>query len=83
MVESEKRDPCGVIYDTSHVDSRGTTHYTRHKALGYGGGPASWSDEYDCDPICGCHLSARCKGCGVCMSCDGCYCGELRGDLDD
>ena len=27
-------------------------------------------------PICG-HLErARCASCGVCQSCDGCYCGE-------
>ena len=66
----------GPTYDHSHIDAAGTTHYTRNSALGTGGGPARWSDEHDCNPICGCHLEAKCLGCGVCMTCDGCYCHE-------
>jgi hypothetical protein len=30
----------------------------------------------DVNPICGCHISARCDGCRVCKTCDGCYCFE-------
>lgn len=75
MSRSLRRDPLGVPYDTSWVDAQGVTHYDRTNAQGTGGGPAHWTDEHDCNPICGCHLSAKCLGCGVCMSCDGCYCG--------
>jgi hypothetical protein len=71
-----KRDVCGVVYDATWTDADGTQHYTRVRARGTGGGPAQWSSEHDCNPICGCHLSAKCLGCNVCMSCDGCYCGE-------
>lgn len=71
-----KRDPLGVVYDTSWTDSEGDTHYQRHRARGTAGGPASWSSAHDCNPICGCHLEAKCRGCNVCMECDGCYCGE-------
>lgn len=71
-----KRDPVGVIYDTSWTDSSGVVHYTRHQAGGRAAGPAMWTSEHDCNPICGCHLSAKCQSCQVCLSCDGCYCGE-------
>lgn len=71
-----KRDPLGVPYDQAWTDGDGTIHYVRDHALGSGGGPATWSSEHDCNPICGCHLSAKCHGCGVCMTCDGCYCNE-------
>lgn len=71
-----KRDPLGIVYDSSYTDSDGAVHYTRNHAKGTAGGPASWSSEHDCNPICGHHLSAKCQGCGVCMSCDGCYCYE-------
>jgi len=71
-----KRDPVGVIYDHSRTGDDGTVHYTRDSAQGTGGGPAWWSSEHDCNPICGCHLSAKCQGCNVCMSCDSCYCNE-------
>lgn len=38
----------------------------------------SLAGDYECDvnPICGCHIRARCDGCGTCATCDGCYCGE-------
>jgi hypothetical protein len=39
-------------------------------------GSASFSCEYDCNPICGCHLASKCGSCNVCTDCDGCYCGE-------
>jgi hypothetical protein len=71
-----KRDPLGLVYDSSYTDSDGVTHYTRNQARGTGGGPAQWSSEHDCNPICGCHLASKCTGCGVCMWCDGCYCRE-------
>lgn len=66
----------GIAFDAAWIDSEGTTHYQRHNALGGGAGPSSWSDEYDCNPVCGHHLAARCGGCGVCTDCDGCYCYE-------
>jgi hypothetical protein len=71
-----KRDPTGMVYDTRHTDADEVEHYTRHQALGMGGGPAQWSSEHDCNPICGCHLASKCLGCNVCMNCDSCYCGE-------
>jgi hypothetical protein len=71
-----KRDPLGVVYDASWTDSDGTAHYTRDRARGTAGGPAQWSSEHDCNPICGCHLADKCLSCNVCMSCDGCYCNE-------
>lgn len=71
-----KHDPLGIVYDSSSTDADGTVHYIRYAAKGTGGGPAQWSSEHDCNPICGCHLASKCLGCGVCMSCDGCYCGE-------
>jgi hypothetical protein len=76
MAAEVKRDPVGIVYDSNYVDRHGTEHYSRSRALGTGGGPAFWSSEHDCNPICGCHLSAKCTGCNVCMDCDGCYCGE-------
>lgn len=71
-----KRDPLGCIYDTTWTDSHGTEHYQREQALGRAHGYAQWSSEHDCNPICGCHLEAKCLGCGVCLHCDGCYCRE-------
>jgi len=42
-----------------------------------GSAGSEWfSAEYDCNPICGCHLADKCVRCRVCTSCDGCYCGE-------
>ncbi len=38
--------------------------------------PATYTDHDDVNPICGCHKRALCLGCGVCTSCDGCYCYE-------
>lgn len=73
---TEKRDNVGRLYDSTWLDGYGTRHYRRNQALGTGGGAAEWSDEVDCNPICGCSLSAKCRGCGVCMTCDGCYCEE-------
>lgn len=76
MVTEPKRDPLGIVYDSSRTDADGTEHYYRERAQGTAGGPAQWSSEHDCNPICGCHLASKCLGCRVCMSCDGCYCGE-------
>lgn len=76
MTTEPKRDPLGVIYDRTWTDSYGTTHYERDRAKGTAGGPARWSSEHDCNPICGCHLASKCLGCNVCMNCDGCYCNE-------
>lgn len=39
-------------------------------------GSVRFSGEYDCNPICGCHLASKCAGCNVCTDCDGCYCYE-------
>ncbi|MBF6302251.1 hypothetical protein IU459_32630 [Nocardia amamiensis] len=36
----------------------------------------------DVNPICGHRLSSRCGGCGVCRTCDGCYCDDLRQEAD-
>jgi hypothetical protein len=71
-----KRDPLGVIYDRSWTGTDGTVHYERDRAQGTAAGPAHWSSEHDCNPICGCHLASKCLGCNVCMTCDGCYCNE-------
>jgi hypothetical protein len=71
-----KRDVCGMIYDSSYVDDDGVTHYTRKRAGGKAGGPAHWSSEHDCNPICGDHLAMKCTACSGCLSCDGCYCYE-------
>jgi hypothetical protein len=73
-----KRDPLGIVYDSSYEDSDGVVHYTRNRAQGTAQGPAQWSSEHDCNPICGCHLASKCRSCNVCMTCDGCYCNESR-----
>lgn len=39
-------------------------------------GSATFTSDYDCNPVCGCHLADKCGSCGVCTSCDGCYCYE-------
>lgn len=59
-----------------YTDNDGTRHYQLEHATGGAAGPAWWTSEHDCNPICGCHLSAKCRGCNVCTSCDGCYCNE-------
>lgn len=71
-----RRDPLGIPYDSAWTDDDGAVHYSRSHAAGGPYGGASWSSDYDCNPVCGCHLSARCRGCGVCTTCDGCYCQE-------
>ena len=71
-----RRDPCGVPYDRSWTDTFGTTHYALSYEAGGLPGGAEWSSEHDCNPICGCHLSSKCRGCSVCTYCDGCYCNE-------
>jgi hypothetical protein len=70
------RDPCGVPYDRTWTDGADVAHYTLDHALGGAEGPAAWTSEHDCNPVCGCHLASKCLGCGVCTSCDGCYCRE-------
>lgn len=48
-------------------------------------GEKPWSSYWDGNPFhdvnhaCGHHLRALCGGCGVCTTCDGCYCGEDDG----
>lgn len=79
---TEKRDVCGMVYDNTWTGSDGTQHYSRRRALGRAEGPAQWSSEDDCNRICGHHLAAKCLGCNVCMTCDGCYCREGREDYD-
>ena len=76
MSDQVKRDPLGIVFDSSYTDGAGVTYYTRNKAHGYAGGPARWSSEHDCNPICGCHLASKCTGCNACLTCDGCYCNE-------
>ncbi len=71
-----RRDPSGVPYDQSWTDSNGTQHYSRSAEAGGPPGGAQWTSEHDCNPVCGCHLASKCRGCGVCTSCDGCYCYE-------
>lgn len=71
-----KQDPVGMTYDHARTDADGTIHYTRDRAKGTAVGPAWWSSEHDCNPICGHHLASLCRGCNVCLSCDGCYCRE-------
>lgn len=76
MADALRYDVCGMAYDSSRTDAEGTVHYTRNRAQGTAGGPAFWSSEHDCNPICGHHLASKCTGCNVCMACDGCYCRE-------
>lgn len=59
-----------------YTDGDGTRHYQLGRATGGAQGPAWWTDDNDCNPICGCHLAAKCRGCNVCTNCDGCYCNE-------
>lgn len=72
----ERRDPLGIVYTSSWVDSHGVTNYMRDHARGTACGPAHWTNQDDVNPICGHHLASKCLGCGVCMTCDGCYCRE-------
>lgn len=37
---------------------------------------------HDVNPVCGHHIHSRCDGCGVCRTCDGCYCEELRREAE-
>lgn len=76
MSQATYFDPCGIRYSSSWVDDHGTVHYERSAESGGPPGGASWTSDHDCNPICGCHLSAKCRGCNVCTDCDGCYCGE-------
>lgn len=71
-----QRDPCGIAYSSSYTNGDGTVFYERSAESGGLPGGARWSSEHDCNPVCGCHLSAKCRGCNVCTDCDGCYCGE-------
>ena len=71
-----KRDPLGMIYDSTWSDETGAVYYRRNHAGGSAHGPAEWSSEHDCNPICGCHLAFKCRNCNGCLTCDGCYCGE-------
>lgn len=73
---THQRDVLGIIYDRSWTDSDGDVHYERDRAIGGAAGPSRWSTAHDCNPICGCHLAAKCLGCNVCTTCDGCFCGE-------
>jgi hypothetical protein len=74
--QPQRRDPVGMPYDHSSTGGDGTVYYSLDRALGGAEGPAHWSSEHDCNPICGCHLAYKCGGCSVCTSCDGCYCRE-------
>jgi hypothetical protein len=76
MTTEQRRDSLGIPYDHMWVDSNGTNHYSLTRALGGGRGSSAWSDEHDCNPVCGHHLAWRCASCSVCTECDGCYCGE-------
>lgn len=71
-----RRDPCGIPYSHSWTGIDGAIHYSRSYEAGGPYGGAQWSSDHDCNPICGCHLSAKCQGCRVCTDCDGCYCQE-------
>lgn len=69
-------DALGYTYDSSFTDAHGVVHYQRNRANGTARGPAYWSSEHDCNPVCGCHLAMKCSQCSGCLTCDGCYCGE-------
>ncbi|MFR9773851.1 hypothetical protein [Nocardia sp. SC052] len=45
--------------------------------------PAVVTGEHDVNPVCGHWLGSRCDGCGMCTTCDGCYCTELRREAED
>jgi len=66
--------PVGIPFDSSRVDEDGTTHYYLKRAGNRAEGPAQWTDEHDCNPLCGCHLASKCTGCNTCTWCEGCYC---------
>jgi hypothetical protein len=40
--------------------------------------PAVVTGDNDINPVCAHWLGHKCAGCGVCTTCDGCYCDELR-----
>jgi hypothetical protein len=66
-------DPRGNAYDSTWVDADQVRHYRTVSALGVGCGPAIWSELYCTNPICGHHLSGKCRGCHRCLDCtDGC-----------
>ncbi|AIG81290.1 Hypothetical protein AJAP_42615 (plasmid) [Amycolatopsis japonica] len=44
--------------------------------------PAVVTLDNDVNPICGHYLGNLCTGCGVCTTCDGCYCAELRQEAE-
>lgn len=67
-------DTRGYAYDTTWVDGAGVSHYRSVRALGVAGGPATWSDAYFVNTICGDHLAAKCRGCHRCLDCVDCTC---------
>lgn len=66
----------GPKYDRTWIDAYGVRVYERNRAKGIAEGPARWSDLDDVNPSCGHHLASYCRGCNVCLTCDGCYCRE-------
>jgi hypothetical protein len=62
-------DALDNVYDTTWVDAAGNRHYRRARALGEAAGPATWSDAYHDNLLCGHHLSAKCRGCNRCLDC--------------
>ncbi|GAB2964578.1 hypothetical protein [Saccharothrix stipae] len=65
--------------DTSIEDAECQCSLIERCALCKRSGAATSAYDDGLDHICG-HVRNRCAGCGVCRSCDGCYCDE---DYDD
>lgn len=64
-------DARGYAYDSTWLDNDGVRHYRRVNALGVGCGPATWSDLWFENPICGDNLAAKCRSCHRCLDCSG------------
>jgi hypothetical protein len=58
-----------VSYETTRD---GVTSWAKYPDEYYDG----MSDLGDVNPSCSHHKRQKCIGCGVCTSCDGCYCDE-------
>ena len=61
--------------DTSIADDECQCSLIERCALCKRSGATTNAYVTDVDPICGCRKN-RCGGCGVCRTCEGCYCGE-------
>jgi hypothetical protein len=72
----------GEAYNTARR-ALDTERQADAKPAAFRGGCRPWVSSWDGDPhhdvnpACGHHARALCGGCGVCTTCDGCYCPEL------